>query len=203
MEHWDSYYAQKKQAQPDAYDGWLDGSPHLPAPGGRVLDLGCGCTGNTAALLEQGFLVTACDFSPQAIESAKARHPQIDTACFDMRTPFPFADRSFDAVVADLSLHYFTWAETERIISEIRRILTDGGRLLARVHSVANVNPEGLVQLEPNYYISGGYPRRYFTAPDLEALFDRWRLFSVRETEIFRYRQIKHVLEFYAGKQEP
>ena len=46
-----------------------------------------------------------------------------------MLNEFPFEDNSTDLVIADLSLHYFKEKDTNRIISEIKRILKLNGYL--------------------------------------------------------------------------
>lgn len=198
LAYWEACFSAQNNPASDDYDGWLARYAPLLRRGGRTLDLGCGSGVSIGALLAQDQQVTACDFSQNAIQSVKARFPGIAAACFDMTTPFPFESAQFSAVVADLSLHYFPWADTQRIFSEIFRVLTPGGCLLARVHAVGQVNPEGLVQLEENYYISGGTPRRYFTRGELEALLSGFTPHTLRETEIMRFGHTKRVFEIAA-----
>lgn len=57
-----------------------------------------------------------------------------------MMKKFPIADKKYSLIIADLSLHYFNNETTIHIMKEIKRILKDGGVLLARVASVNDFN---------------------------------------------------------------
>lgn len=52
----------------------VDVLPQIRLPRSRVLILGCGSGHDAAHFAEQGHLVTAVDFSPEALERAKAQH---------------------------------------------------------------------------------------------------------------------------------
>lgn len=55
-----------------------------------------------------------------------------DLQVADIGMPLPFADGTFDDVVASLVLHYLQdWTAP---LSELRRVLTPGGRLLLSVN---------------------------------------------------------------------
>lgn len=185
------------------YDGWLD-AVDLPS-GAAVLDLGCGAGADTLALLRRGMHVTAADFSQSAVNLLRKRLSSslASADCFDMRQGLPYPDQSFDAVLADLSLHYFSWADTARIVADIYRILRSGGRLIARVHSLRNLPPNAeatLERIEERFYHVNGTPRRYFTPEDIRSLFAQWQLASLCETAIRRYGLDKQVITFIAEK---
>ena len=198
-DYWNACYSDPARYNPSDSDGWL--AKYAFAPGSAVLDLGCGAGTNLPALLSCGAKVTAADLSPEAVrlisESFKDRLSSAD--CFDMQAGFPYAEGSFDAVVADLSLHYFAWEDTVRIIGGLRRILKDGGRLIARVHAMANL-PEDAEFIAYGYYRAYGCDRRYFTPEDIRALFADWRRLRLAETDAKRYGGIKKVIEFSAQK---
>ncbi len=69
-EFWNQAWAEHEDAEPKA-DALLADEIKGLTPG-RALDLGCGVGGNAVWLVEQGWQVTAVDFSDMAIE--KARH---------------------------------------------------------------------------------------------------------------------------------
>ena len=170
--------------------------------GYRVLGMGCGAGTKRDALISFGLNGTAGEFSANAVHMINAEYGNrlCGTDCFDMREGFPYADGSFDAVISDLSLHYFSWNETERIIGEIRRILAPKGLLIARLHSTRNSIGADAQKIEDGYFISGGYPRRYFTPEEIRNLFAGWRLCSLEEKTIHRYARQKYVIEFTAQK---
>lgn len=98
-----------------------------------VLDAGCGSGPLTAALRDRGALVTGFDGSPAMVELARQRLGEdVPLRVADLAEPLPFADDSFDVVVASLVLHYLQdWSGP---LTEIRRVLTPGGRLILSVN---------------------------------------------------------------------
>jgi SAM-dependent methyltransferase len=75
---------------------------------------------------EHGIAVRAIDISPQMVELATARG--IDAAVGDVEV-LPFADASFDCVIAAWMLYHVP--DLDRGLSEIARVLRPGGRLIA------------------------------------------------------------------------
>ncbi|MBP3646705.1 MAG: class I SAM-dependent methyltransferase [Clostridia bacterium] len=196
-----SYWEEKNQhPDPDAYDGWLD--KYAGRLSADVLDLGCGRGVNLPSLLKFGARVTAADLSRTAVQDVWSLYGcrLRGTDCLDMRDGLPYADEAFDVVVADLSLHYFTWEETLRIIADIRRVLRPEGFLIARVHSMANLDRSNAEEIEPGYYVAYGYPRRYFTLEEIRALFGGWRSCEAGETVAYRFGRTKQVIELEACK---
>jgi len=100
--------------------------------GRRVLDVGCGSGPLSAALRAKGAHVTGFDGSPVMARLARNRLGADAAVCVaDLAHPLPFADSSFDDVVASLVLHYLPdWTLT---LAELRRVLEPGGRLLLSV----------------------------------------------------------------------
>ncbi|MEV4173115.1 class I SAM-dependent methyltransferase [Nonomuraea sp. NPDC049709] len=101
--------------------------------GRRILDAGCGSGPLSAALRERGAVVTGIDASAGMLAVARRRlGDDADLRVADLRDPLPFADGTFDDVVASLVLHYLEdWGPT---LAEMRRVLRPGGRLIASVH---------------------------------------------------------------------
>ncbi|MFC3960966.1 class I SAM-dependent methyltransferase [Nocardia jiangsuensis] len=106
--------------------------------GRRILDAGCGAGSLSAALRARGARVTGVDASPRMLDLARQRlGTEAELYVADLAEPLPFADDEFDDVVASLVLHYLRdWGS---VLSEIRRVLAPGGRLLISVeHPFAN-----------------------------------------------------------------
>ncbi len=96
--------------------------------GKRVLDIGCGLGGKTVAYAEAKARVTGVDLSESNIArcAAFARERGVDAifAAGDAER-LPFADGSFDAVIANDSLEHF--ANPEAALRELARVLAPGG----------------------------------------------------------------------------
>ena len=93
----------------------------------RVLDLGCGDGRVTAELARAGAQVTGVDPSRVAIERARKTHRELDYLVVSADEGLPFADVSFDAVVCLNVLEHVV--DTQRLVSEARRVLVPGGIL--------------------------------------------------------------------------
>jgi SAM-dependent methyltransferase len=96
------------------------------AAGTRLLDVGCG-TGLTLELAEsRGATQTGVDVAPGLLGIAAGRLPDADLRLLDLQE-LPFADASFDAVVAVNAFQFA--ADPVRAIAEAARVLVPGGRL--------------------------------------------------------------------------
>jgi SAM-dependent methyltransferase len=90
---------------------------------GRLLDVGCGSQPYRA-------LFSACVYTGLDIDSPRTRALAVADAFYDGRR-FPFDDACFDAVLCNQVLeHVFNPAE---FLSEVRRVMTPGARLLLTV----------------------------------------------------------------------
>jgi SAM-dependent methyltransferase len=115
--------------------------------GGRVLDLGCRAGALTRHFLE-GNEVVGLDVDRAAL--AKAAALGIETVEADVEAPLPFADASFDAVVAGELLEHLRFPDA--LVGEVRRVLRQGGvfvgsvpngfRVQSRLRFLRGVPPE-------------------------------------------------------------
>jgi SAM-dependent methyltransferase len=177
-------------------DGWLEA--HLPllraSAGTPILDLGCGRGRDCQFLVEHGLPVIACDFSSVALCGCKQHFPAVQTVRLDLSAPLPFASGSARMILCDLSLHYFSWATTLRIVVELSRVLHAGGTLLCRVNSTHEVNYAGQgTEVERHYYNIGGHFKRFFTEDELCGLFGGWERLKLDSYFIFDGH--KHLIE--------
>lgn len=196
QEYWDSLYA-KEEGEERKEDRWLDEYKDILCSKRTVLDLGCGDGYDTASLLSYGLDTTSADFSKVALNRIKRNYPETKVIYIDMREKFPFKDSSFDVVVADLSLHYFTQKETERILSEIQRVLVDGGLFLARVNAIDDFNfgaQDGL-EIEKHLYLKDGRTKRFFSEEDCLSFFSGFAFLEVKKASLFRYGKEKRVYQ--------
>ncbi|WP_182376861.1 class I SAM-dependent methyltransferase [Nocardioides sp. WS12] len=125
--------------------------------GRRILDAGCGSGPLTAALRDRGAVVTGFDASAAMVELARQRlgdDADLHVAC--LGEPLPFADGEYDDVVASLVLHYLEdWTGA---LSELRRVLKPGGRLLVSVNHPAAY---AIVYPEAEYFAVTKYSEDY------------------------------------------
>ncbi|HWF75528.1 MAG TPA: class I SAM-dependent methyltransferase, partial [Solirubrobacteraceae bacterium] len=98
------------------------------APGERALDLGSGAGEFTAMLAGAGADVIGAEVAEAAIARARAAHPELAFRLVPLDGPLPFDDSSFELVWASEVIEHV--ADTARWLSEVRRVLRPGGRLL-------------------------------------------------------------------------
>ncbi len=124
--------------------GWMRQNVSLPA-GSICLEIGCG-NGDLASRVVDGFrpaLYMATDLDPRQVVAAKAhlarRYPDGMPSAVELRTAdmlhLTFADASFDAVVAVVSIHHASPNHHDpsgvpRALAEIDRVLRPGGVLV-------------------------------------------------------------------------
>ena len=130
----------------------------IGVPGQRVLDLGTGTGLVARELARRGAVVSGIDIAPgqvaEATRSAAAERLDIAFAVAGAEA-CPFADASFDAIVASQCWMYF---EIEPTIAEVRRLLRPGGVLvtthfswLPRADPVARASEALVLQLNPHW----------------------------------------------------
>ncbi len=104
------------------------------APDGHVLDLGCG-TGELARHLANGRRrVTGCDISDAMLVRASETDPEGVVEWVKLAadwTVLPFADGTFDAVVASSVLEYVE--DPLAVMHECGRVMAPGGTVLSTV----------------------------------------------------------------------
>lgn len=190
-EYWEEIYKNEKLAD---YHGELD--LFLSAlKTGKVLDLGCGNGGAANFLTEQGIEVLACDASLEALKNVQTLNPEIEVCQLDLQESLPFADESFQSILANLSLHYFSEKQTKQILAEIHRVLRPQGLLIAAVNSTKDVN-SGAGQgkeIEPHFYLKNGNFKRFFDENELKKYFftENWLVKSSEEKQELRFGKEK------------
>lgn len=131
-----------------------------------LLELGCGPGHDARSFATLGHTVLATDFSEVAIAANQSRAdnpPNLRFMVLDIAQPFPFADRTYDAVYARLSLHYFPDRVTRAVFGEIRRVLKPGGLLCFLCKSEQDpLYGEG-TQIEPDMFEREDHIRHFFS----------------------------------------
>lgn len=94
----------------------------------RVLDVGCGEGQLTAEAARAGFAVVGVDVAEEPLRRAREHHEDLDLRLVGLEQDWPLADASFDAVWAGETIEHV--ADTAAWLSQVRRVLRSGGRLL-------------------------------------------------------------------------
>lgn len=125
--------------------------------GRRILDAGCGSGPLVADLVERGARVTGFDASAAMLELARRRlGADVPLVVADLAQSLPFAAGEFDDAVASLVLHYLEdWSGP---LTELRRVLRPGGRLLVVVNHPV-IRP--VVHPDEDYFATTPYTEDY------------------------------------------
>ena len=97
-------------------------------PGERVLDVGCGEGAFTAELTRAGAQAVGVDIAEEPLRRARLRDSSLDLRLVEPEGPWDLADASFDVVWAGEVIEHVL--DTAAWMSELRRVLRSGGRLL-------------------------------------------------------------------------
>ena len=174
-------------------DPWLDRWFSLldaRCGGCAVLELGCGDGRDTAALTKAGHRVIAIDISRLAILAAKVRAPNATFYRQDILDPFPVRESATGAIVAALSLHYFSWIETVNLVQRIRQTLQPKGgpAMPSQFNPRCQFWCRGHECISENYYLVDGQPKRFFDEQSVNGLFSEgWNVLNLEHVTIDRY----------------
>jgi SAM-dependent methyltransferase len=180
--------------------GWsLDQAVPPVAPGGR----GQGRPrarlrdGNDAArLAHEGFHDVATDLSTEAVAATRQKYGDlVDARVLDMAAGLPFAEASFDAVMANVALHMFTDGVTRAVFADVRRVLRPGGLFLFHVNAQDDRRLREQArpirhELEPDYVLEeAGQTVRFFSRTYLDDVLTGWHVVMLEHLEITRGRE--------------
>ncbi|WP_133646386.1 class I SAM-dependent methyltransferase [Paraburkholderia flava] len=182
-------------------DPWLDRWLTLiKARAGEqpVLEIGCGYGDDTASLAKAGLRVIGFDLSRASVVSTRIRVPSARIERRDVRDPLPEDATGLGVALASLSLHYFAWEETEAIVDRVRLALRLGGVLLCRLNSTEdrNFGADGCEEIEPDYFLVNGQPKRFFDENAVRRLFsDGWNTIALEHVTTDKYQKSKAAWE--------
>ena len=171
----------------------------------RAFDVGCGAGYNARLLQDNGFDVSAVDVSDRAIALCRRMAPKARIQWADLREGLPFVGEHFQLIVADLSLHYFTWIKTADIVGQLADRLTSGGIFAGRFNSIGDTNygaGNGTpVCDESNLLMVNGIEKRFFTRDCFARLFIApWRILFLEEKITNRFGARKVLWEIVATR---
>jgi SAM-dependent methyltransferase len=144
-----------------------------------VLDLGCGDGRLAARLAATGARVTGLDPSTVALERARSAHPGIEFAAPGLDGTLPFADGSFEATTSVHVLQHV--ADTQLLLSEVRRTLVARGRIAVAVPSHGRLKDVAVALFAFERHFDPLEPvLRFYTAASLSRLLRDFAFEDVR-----------------------
>jgi SAM-dependent methyltransferase len=140
---------------------------HFPHSG-DLLELGAGLGQDSRFFAKSGYSVIATDIETTILDVDKNKvSPDIESRIqfqqLDLRQPFPIDDNSFQIVYAHLALHYFDKETTQKIFSEIHRVLKPHGIFAFLVNSTDDPEYGAGEVLEADYYMVDDKAKRFFS----------------------------------------
>jgi len=130
---------------------------------GRLLELGCGGGADLGCFAGLGWDAVGLDFSRAGLRGATRRTGGAAALVQGhLAQGLPFADGSFSAVYAHLSLHYFNDEITKFIFAETYRVIGLNGYFALRVKSVENEACGRGELIDTDTYLYRGHLRRFF-----------------------------------------
>lgn len=160
----------------------------------RFLDLGCGRGRHSIQFAKVGFDVYSADLSETAIsglrEWANKEDLSIDTIVCDM-LKLPYKDSAFDCMLAYNVISHTDSNGIKIILSEIKRVLKDGGEFYVSLISknAWSYQKAGFPQLDDNTVIriedgpENSVPHFFVDADSIKELFADFNLISVRQVQ--------------------
>lgn len=146
----------------------------------KLLDLGCGIGRHSVLFANNGFSVDAFDLSEEGIKKlkklSKDKNLKIKTKVGDMLS-LPYEDDSFDCLIAYHVIYHADDNGIKRVISEIKRVLKNGGEAYLTFNSQGSSSfkdPDNK-RITQNTIVKekgheAGIPHFYSTKQDVENL---------------------------------
>ncbi|MFA5332708.1 MAG: class I SAM-dependent methyltransferase [Methanoregula sp.] len=169
LEAWETDYRKRGRV----WGGTAQNLPDIP-PGSRVLELGCGNGKTFAALLERGCDTVGIDFSRNAVvlcSRSFGTSSQSHVVVAEAQN-LPFADGSFDAVVAYHVAGHLDSCGRIDLSREAQRAVHPGGNLWFSGFSVGDFRAAKGTVSEPGTVVKkNGIATHYFTKDEVIRLF--------------------------------
>lgn len=181
-------------------DIWIDEYRKYFESKGKCLDLGCGIDQYSKRLMEYGYTVISADISEIALKKVSEFNQHIKKV--DMREEMPFEDSSIDLVFANLSIHYFSDEDTQKLMKEIKRILKKGGLFIGSVNGIQGYEKikDTAIELERHYWFNKNKYVRLFDKEEIEKYLSIFKILNIEERETVRFKHKKNYWVFFVQK---
>jgi len=164
----------------------------------NILDLGCGNGRHVVALMNLNLGVVGLDISPTGLsltqEWLEDEELPANLICGDMRHSLPFKDNCFDGLISTQVIHHSLLAEIRHTISEIWRVMTDGGIAFVTLAGKKHVDLP-YDEIEPGTFVplegsEKGLPHHIFTEKELFREFENFQIQEISLKDKGRVRAI-------------
>jgi len=147
---------------------------------GKILDLGCGDGDYAKRLKDLGFDVIAGD-----IDLARFRYKnEIEFKHCDITKEMPFPDKTFDYVLLMEVVEHLR--NPYAVLTEINRIIKDGGYLIASTPNILNLDSRFRFLFEGVY--------KYFREPPLDQVENPREIIFNLHLFPYRYQELEYLL---------
>jgi SAM-dependent methyltransferase len=181
-ERWDDAWR-----SPDERADWLAPEPSvvasvpalLHAGARRVLDVGCGVGRHTGVFTDAGLITAALDGSPAGVAETVAAAPEA-MAAVGTFTALPYADVTFDHVLAWNVVYHGDADVTSRALAEVARVLRADGSFRSTMLSKRNDACGRGVEVRPDTWVDAddpgdkAHPHLFVDRDGLVALHEPW-----------------------------
>jgi ubiquinone/menaquinone biosynthesis C-methylase UbiE len=160
----------------------------------KVLDIGCGGGRHVKLFAEQGFAVYGTDLSEEGIRQTQVmlvRHNLTAELMQCDMTKLPYGNNFFDGAVSFGVFYYSDSKKAKKAISELYRMLKDGGKTLINMRTTNDYRFGKGKQIEENTFIltisktnEEGMPVHFLTE---EAVYEYFSQFSRINLERYEY----------------
>lgn len=164
-----------------------------------LLELGPGRGRDTFYFDQQNFNLTAVDISDAIVRylSEKTKATVIQSDIKDIS----FADNSFEAVYARLSLHYFSDEDTDLIFEKIFNILIPGGLLFVQCKSTKDWEYGKGEKIGKDIF-KHGHIRHFFSNEYLKEKANKFNIIELYEEKSDKNGEINNIISLVASKPE-
>lgn len=198
-----AYAAQRAEDGRDVaiLEAFLDAFSESP----RVLDAGCGRGTPVLSRVSAEADAVGLDFSREQLRLASGNAPEASLVRGDMAA-LPFADDTFDAVVAYWSLIHLPADEHRAVVEEFARVLRPGGRVLLSEGTTEwdGENPDWLdTGVGMEWSIAGAAATREHLRDAGFVVVDEWGTRSPLATDRADESEDESPWTFFAGRLGP
>jgi SAM-dependent methyltransferase len=190
--HWDEVFAKNSTFFGDKPSAFAQCSLELFQKESvrSILELGCGQGRDTFFFAQNGFDVTALDFSETAVLSIKEKIKTTDFAfrihpqTYNVKETLPFPDESYDVCFSHMLLCMeLSTAEIGFVLRETHRILKPGGVVVYSVRSNFDKHCRAGNHLSEDIYEIGGFVVHFFTEEKIKKLAKGYEVLGINRIE--------------------